>query len=267
MNETDVHQVPDDKTLHNVLKQYFRFDEFRNGQLDVIRALFAGKDVTAVMATGGGKSLCYELPASKPNMFTLVITPLIALMENQVAHLKNIKDSNGENPVKAAYINSEVGPEQCNAIYAAALAGWLNILYVTPEKIVKPDFQAFVKRMAIKVVAIDEAHCVREWGWNFRASYLKLGGFIASLRPRPTVLALSATLSDDQAKDVRMMLGMQGDLTYRTPADRPNIRLHSVNIPRQRDRLAFMLDWIRAHPNDKGIIYREIKKTRIGTAK
>ena len=262
MNETDVNPVPNDGQLHDVLKQYFGFDRFRDGQLDVIRAVFAGKDVTAVMATGGGKSLCYELPASKPHMFTLVITPLKALMENQVAHLKNIKDSNGKNPVKAAYINGEVGPEQCNAIYADARAGRLNILYVTPEKIVKPDFQAFVSRMAVKVVAIDEAHCVREWGWNFRESYLNLGGFIASLHPRPTVLALSATLSNEQAKDVREMLGMKGDLTYRTPADRPNIRLHSVNITRQRDRLAFMLDWIRAHPNDKGIIYREIKKNK-----
>lgn len=181
------------------LKRYFGFDSFRPGQEEAVGAVISGRDVMAVMPTGGGKSVCYQLPAARPGTFTLVVTPLRALMRDQVRHLR----SRG---IPAALIDSGLDEKERAEVYGRALSGELRILYVAPERLHAPDFADFSHRIRISLLAVDEAHCVLHWGSDFRPSYMRIGEFIDSLSPRPVTMALTATASRTQAGEIRELL-------------------------------------------------------------
>ena len=161
--------------------------------------VISGRDVMAVMPTGGGKSVCYQLPAARPGTFTLVVTPLRALMRDQVRHLR----SRG---IPAALIDSGLDEKERAEVYGRALSGELRILYVAPERLHAPDFADFSHRIRISLFAVDEAHCVLHWGSDFRPSYMRIGEFIDSLSPRPVTMALTATASRTQAGEIRELL-------------------------------------------------------------
>ncbi|PST47642.1 ATP-binding protein [Bifidobacterium callitrichos] len=249
-------EEPDDektKAIHDVMKRWFGYDSFRPGQYRAVRATADHHDSMVLIATGGGKSLCYMLPAARKNTFTLVLTPLKALMEDQVHHLV-------DKGIPAEYINQKVDVYKQREIYRKALAGNLRILYVAPERLCNGDFLRFIHGMRkIDLLVVDEAHCVLDWGdGGFRPDYLRIRGFIESLRTRPVVMALTATASPAQEDEMKELLGLDDPLVIRTSADRPNIVLHRVKIPNKEERMSFMLDWIREHPG-KGVIYRENK--------
>ncbi|QSY57718.1 RecQ family ATP-dependent DNA helicase [Bifidobacterium imperatoris] len=233
------------------LRKFFKFDAFRPGQREVVEAAVAGRDVMTVMPTGGGKSVCYQLPAARIGTFTLVVTPLRALMRDQVQHL----DAAG---IPAALIDSGLSEGERAGVYARALAGVLRILYVAPERLNAPDFRDFIHRMRVDVLAVDEAHCMLQWGGDFRPSYLNIGGFAASLTPRPVIMALTATASREQADEICRMLGMRDPLRYTGDADRPNLTLHVVHV-RPRERRRMIIRWACTHQGS-GIIYKESRK-------
>ena len=233
------------------LKRYFGFDSFRPGQEEAVGAVISGRDVMAVMPTGGGKSVCYQLPAARPGTFTLVVTPLRALMRDQVRHLR----SHG---IPAALIDSGLSEKERAEVYGRALSGELRILYVAPERLHAPDFADFSHRIRISLLAVDEAHCVLHWGSDFRPSYMRIGEFIDSLSPRPVTMALTATASRTQAGEIRELLHLADPVTVTTDADRPNLRLTVVRA-RPGERLEAMIAWAKRHKGS-GIIYKENRK-------
>ena len=233
------------------LKRYFGFDSFRPGQEEAVGTVISGRDVMAVMPTGGGKSVCYQLPAARPGTFTLVVTPLRALMRDQVRHLR----SRG---IPAALIDSGLDERERAEVYGRALSGELRILYVAPERLHAPDFADFSHRIRIGLLAVDEAHCVLHWGSDFRPSYMRIGEFIDSLSPRPVVMALTATASRTQAGEIRELLHLRDPVTVTTDADRPNLRLTVVRA-RPGERLEAMIAWAKRHKGS-GIIYKENRK-------
>lgn len=233
------------------LKRYFGFDSFRPGQEEAVGAVISGRDVMAVMPTGGGKSVCYQLPAARPGTFTLVVTPLRALMRDQVRHLR----SRG---IPAALIDSGLDEKERAEVYGRALSGELRILYVAPERLHAPDFADFSHRIRISLLAVDEAHCVLHWGSDFRPSYMRIGEFIDSLSPRPVTMALTATASRTQAGEIRELLHLADPVTVTTDADRPNLRLTVVRA-RPGERLEAMIAWAKRHKGS-GIIYKENRK-------
>lgn len=233
------------------LKRYFGFDSFRPGQEEAVGAVISGRDVMAVMPTGGGKSVCYQLPAARPGTFTLVVTPLRALMRDQVRHLR----SRG---IPAALIDSGLDEKERAEVYGRALSSELRILYVAPERLHAPDFADFSHRIRISLLAVDEAHCVLHWGSDFRPSYMRIGEFIDSLSPRPVTMALTATASRTQAGEIRELLHLADPVTVTTDADRPNLRLTVVRA-RPGERLEAMIAWAKRHKGS-GIIYKENRK-------
>ncbi len=168
------------------LKQYFGYSGFRTGQEELIEALLGGRDVLGVMPTGAGKSVCYQLPALLLPGVTLVVSPLISLMKDQVTALTQAG-------VAAAFINSSLSAGQYRAVFARAAAGQYKIIYIAPERLATADFLRFAEGVRISLVAVDEAHCVSQWGQDFRPSYLKIVDFIERLSYRPTVGAFTAT--------------------------------------------------------------------------
>lgn len=233
------------------LRRTFGYGTFRPGQEEAVDAIVSGRDVMAVMPTGGGKSICYQLPAARPGTFTLVVTPLRALMRDQVRHLD-------EAGVPAALIDSGVDEHERAGIYAKAIAGGLRILYVAPERLHTPDFADFTRHVRIDLLAVDEAHCVLQWGGDFRPSYMRIGEYIRGLEPRPVVIALTATASRTQADEIIGLLGLHDPARIATDADRPNLHL-SVVRARPRERAEAIIRWARTHQGS-GIIYKENRK-------
>ncbi|KFI93226.1 ATP-dependent DNA helicase RecQ [Bifidobacterium saguini DSM 23967] len=233
------------------LRRIFGYDSFRPGQREAVEAAITGRDVMAVMPTGGGKSICYQLPAARPGTFTLVITPLRALMRDQVQHL----EAKG---IPAALIDSGLTETQRADVYDRARHGGLRILYVSPERLDTADFREFIHSMTIDLLAVDEAHCVLHWGSDFRPAYLRIGPFIESLPQRPTIMALTATASRIQADEICGLLHLADPLRITTDADRPNITL-GVTKARPRERRRLIADWAAKHAGS-GIIYKESRK-------
>ena len=234
------------------LTKLFGFPSFRDGQGEVVNAILNGQDTLAVMPTGAGKSVCYQLPATRPGTFTLVVTPLRALMRDQVQHLT-------ARGIPAAAIDSGVDSEGRRAIYDQARAGRLRLLYVAPERLVSREFQDFAHSLAITLLVVDEAHCVLQWGSDFRPEYATIGGFAAGLNPRPVVAAFTATATPDQRDEIVANLGLRDRFLIVTDFDRPNIHFRVVNAtPRQR--LAQIVAWADAHLDDSGIVYCASRK-------
>ncbi len=232
------------------LKQYFGYDSFKAGQEEVVNSVLSGRDVLAVMPTGSGKSICYQVPAMLMDGITLVISPLISLMQDQV---KALNDAG----IHAGYINSSLTESQIAKVYSLTLDGRFKILYVAPERLESQGFLDFANRALVSMVAVDEAHCISQWGQDFRPSYLKIIGFINSLRKRPVVSAFTATATEEVKTDISCVLMLRDPALVTTGFDRENL-YYVVETVRKKD--AYVLDYVRKHPDDSGIVYCATRK-------
>lgn len=235
------------------LKRYFGYDSFRQGQEELIDAILDGRDAFGVMPTGAGKSICYQVPALMLPGLTLVVSPLVSLMADQVFSLK----AAGARP---AYLNSTLTPGQQNTVLKRASEGWYQIMYVAPERLSSPQFQAFARAAAapggvgIPLVAVDEAHCVSQWGQDFRPSYLSIAEFVASLPKRPVLAAFTATATERVRRDIVQMLGLERPAFQVTGFDRPNL-YYEVRELGEKDKRAWVARYVREHASESGIIY------------
>ena len=233
-----------------ILKKYFGYDQFREGQEILIDAVLRGRDALGIMPTGAGKSLCYQVPALLFSGITLVISPLISLMKDQVQALNQAG-------VHAAYINSSLSENQIAKALALAAAGQYKIIYVAPERLETPGFLHFARQADISMVTVDEAHCISQWGQDFRPSYLKIVQFIRILPTRPVVSAFTATATERVREDILCVLGLKEPEILVTGFDRKNLYF-AVETPRKKE--AYVKDYVAAHPGDSGIIYCATRK-------
>lgn len=229
----------------DTLKKVFGFEEFRPNQEDIIKKIMEKKDVFAVMPTGGGKSLCYQLPAKIINGTTVVISPLISLMKDQV-------DAALENGISAAFINSSLKPQEMSAVYHKLKNGDIELLYVSPERFAMQGFLDQLKTLPISLFAIDEAHCVSEWGHDFRPDYLSLSN-ITKIFPDIPVGAFTATATSRVQDDIISKIGLRSPFTVRASFNRPNL---FYKVKSKRELESQLLEFIREHPGEPGIIYR-----------
>ena len=238
------------EALTEALKKTFGHAAFRPGQEEVARTLLSGRDVLAVMPTGAGKSVCYQLPAVMLPGVTLVISPLISLMKDQVAAL------NGAG-IPAAYINSTLTPAQQHKALTLAAAGKYRLIYVAPERLLTPAFLEFACSAQIALVAVDEAHCVSQWGQDFRPSYLQIPRFIESLPARPPVGAFTATATEAVKEDIVRLLQLREPFSLTTGYDRPNL---FFRVEQPRRRMDALMDFLDRHEGQSGIIYCPTRK-------
>ena len=237
--------------LTESLKKWFGHDSFREGQEDLIRALMSGRDILGVMPTGAGKSVCYQLPALLFPGITLVVSPLIALMKDQVMALK-------QSGVAAAYINSSLTPGQQQEAIRRAKNGAYKIIYVAPERLQTPAFLDFAVHAPISLLAVDEAHCVSQWGQDFRPSYLKVPDFVRALPNRPPVAAFTATATQQVRRDMIRLLELDQPYTLVTGYNRPNLRFVSV---KPTSKPGYLLRYLEeADPDACGIVYCSTRK-------
>ncbi len=234
------------------LRDTFGFPDFRDGQADVLTAL-ASRDTLAVMPTGSGKSLCYALPALEVGR-TLVVSPLIALMQDQVESLQGAG-------VAATFINSNLGRDEQNRRYRDFVEGRTDLLFVAPERFQNPGFTAGLRRAGVHLLAIDEAHCISEWGHNFRPDYLQLG-VVRERLGSPRTLALTATANPQVRRDIAVRLGIAGDAAeVVTSVDRPNLHFAVVPVSQLEARRRWVVDYARERPDDAGIVYVRTRRS------
>ncbi|MCD8344864.1 MAG: DNA helicase RecQ [Oscillospiraceae bacterium] len=233
-------------TKLEVLKQYFGYDSFREGQEELIDAILSGQDVLGIMPTGAGKSICYQVPAMILPGLTVVISPLISLMKDQVGALNQAG-------IPAAYINSSLSAQDYFETLDLAKSGRYKILYIAPERLEVESFFEIANSCEISFVAVDEAHCVSQWGQDFRPSYLKIHRFIESLPKRPVVGAFTATATKRVKDDIVTLLQLVFPKTLVTGFDRPNLYFEThQSLP---SKINFIIDYVKNHPNQSGIIY------------
>lgn len=235
------------------LTRYFGYDSFRPGQQGIVEALLAGRDVLGVMPTGAGKSVCYQIPAALSPGATLIISPLISLMRDQVDALNDLG-------LPAAFINTTQTPDEQAMVFAQAAAGQIKLLYVAPERLETGRFRDFAARTPISLIAVDEAHCVSQWGQDFRSSYLGIGDFIAGLPQRPPVGAFTATATERVRRDIVGLLGLRNPAVTVTGFDRPNLYFDVVKLE-TKYRAAWVARYVADHPDESGIVYCATRKT------
>ena len=235
------------------LTRYFGYDSFRPGQQGIVEALLAGHDVLGVMPTGAGKSVCYQIPAALSPGATLVISPLISLMRDQVDALNDLG-------MPAAFINTTQTPDEQAMVFAQAAAGQIKLLYVAPERLETRRFRDFAARTPISLIAVDEAHCVSQWGQDFRSSYLGIGDFIAGLPQRPPVGAFTATATERVRRDIVGLLGLRNPAVTVTGFDRPNLYFDVVKLE-TKYKAAWVARYVADHPDESGIVYCATRKT------
>ena len=238
------------KTPKEALKAVFGYDSFRQGQESVINAVLDGRDILAVMPTGAGKSLCYQVPAMLLSGVTLVISPLISLMQDQVKALN-------EAGVDAAFINSSLSENEMHDTFKNAMKGQYKIIYVAPERLMSEGFVRLAKGVEISMITVDEAHCISQWGQDFRPSYMDIAEFVNVLDKRPIISAFTATATQNVREDIICSLGLTNPYFLVTGFDRENL-FFQVDKPQSKDR--FILDYLDRHKGESGIIYCATRK-------
>lgn len=233
-----------------ILKKYYGFPSFREGQARIITGILGGRDTFAIMPTGAGKSLCFQIPALLLPGVTIVISPLISLMKDQIDALNGLG-------IPAACINSSLTPRETGERLARARAGAYKLLYVAPERLELESFAALVDSLAIPFVAIDEAHCVSQWGHDFRPSYLRIGPFINQLPTRPVAAAFTATATPEVKEDIVRLLGLKDPGLVVTGFNRENL---SFSVVRGENKREFVTKYVRANPGHSGIVYAATRK-------
>jgi ATP-dependent DNA helicase RecQ len=233
-----------------LLRKYYGYPSFREGQARIVQCILEGNDTFAIMPTGAGKSICYQIPALMFTGTTLVISPLISLMKDQVDALRSLE-------IPATFINSSVGIRETRQRLHKTRAGEYRLLYVAPERLEAEGFLELTADLPIAMVAIDEAHCVSQWGHDFRPSYRRIGPFIRMLAKRPIVTAFTATATDEVKQDIVKLLGLNNPHLFITGFDRPNL---TFTVARGENKLQFILGYLADHPRDCGIIYAATRK-------
>ena len=235
-----------------ILKTYFGYDSFREGQGEIIDTILSGRDALAIMPTGAGKSLCYQVPALLLPGITFVVSPLISLMQDQVKSLN-------EAGIHAAYINSSLTEGQINKALSFAARGVYKIIYVAPERLETASFLSFALHTPISMVTVDEAHCISQWGQDFRPSYLKIIDFVEQLPGNPIISAFTATATEVVKNDIARILKLKNPNVVVTGFDRENLYYQVEHLTgKQKD--IFIQNYIETHPNESGIIYCATRK-------
>lgn len=237
---------------YEVLRQVFGYDRFRPGQEEVVDRLLEGGDVLAVMPTGAGKSICYQLPALLRQGVAVVVSPLISLMKDQVQSLLQMG-------VRAAYINSSLTEAQCRKALSNAAAGMYKIVYVAPERLLTPGFLWFAQHVQISLLCVDEAHCVSQWGQDFRPSYLQIPEFLRLQPGKIPVGAFTATATQKVRQDICRILELQQPLEQTTGFDRPNLYFE-VQVLAEKEKYEVLCDYLRRHSDASGIVYCSTRK-------
>lgn len=234
-----------------VLNKYFGYSEFRQGQEELIDAILEGRDVMGIMPTGAGKSICFQVPALMLEGITLVISPLISLMKDQVNALTQCG-------IRSAYINASLSEKQLSTVYAKAKEGKFKIIYVAPERLLTPVFADFCRRVKISMLCIDEAHCVSHWGHDFRTAYLDISTFISSLAERPVVTAFTATATGRVRDDIEELIGLRNPLKVVTGFNRENLYFE---VLRPKVKLVALRRYLDLYSGRSGIVYCSSRKT------
>ncbi|HMM22154.1 MAG TPA: DNA helicase RecQ [Selenomonadales bacterium] len=238
------------RNVRNLLQKYYGYEDFRPGQAEIVDSLLNGKDTLAIMPTGAGKSLCFQLPALLLPGVTIVVSPLISLMKDQVDALHALG-------IAATYINSSLTAAEVSDRMYNARRNKYKLLYVAPERLETEQFQAAVRTLEISMVAIDEAHCISQWGHDFRPSYRAIEPFIAQLPERPVIGAFTATATENVKQDILELLALREPATYFTGFDRPNLRFAVIRGENKPD---FIMSYAAAHKSHSGIVYAATRK-------
>lgn len=238
-------------TAAEVLNKYFGYESFREGQQELITKILEHHDVLGIMPTGAGKSICYQVPAVMLEGITLVISPLISLMKDQVGTLN-------EAGIRAAYLNSSLSYAQYRKALSLARGYTYKIIYVAPERLMSDDFLSFAKEMKISMVCVDEAHCVSQWGQDFRPHYLQIREFLKEMPQRPIVSAFTATATTQVKEDILQLLDMKEPYTITTGFDRKNLYFA---VEKPKDKYQALLHYVKQHTEDAGIVYCLSRKT------
>ena len=236
---------------YEVLKKYFGYESFREGQQELITNILERHDVLGIMPTGAGKSICYQVPAVMLEGITLVISPLISLMKDQVGTLN-------EAGIRAAYLNSSLSYAQYRKALSLARGYTYKIIYVAPERLMSDEFLSFAKEMKISMVCVDEAHCVSQWGQDFRPHYLHIQEFLKEMPQRPIVSAFTATATTQVKEDILQLLDMKDPYTITTGFDRKNLYFA---VEKPKDKYQALLHYVKQHTEDAGIVYCLSRKT------
>lgn len=233
-----------------ILNKYYGYSYFKEGQDKIISNILRGRDTLSIMPTGAGKSVCYQIPALIFNGITLVVSPLISLMKDQVDSINDIG-------ISAAYINSTQSLDEIKEILNLCYEGKIKLLYIAPERLESEYFNKMLRKLFISQVAVDEAHCVSMWGHDFRKSYRYILPFVNSLRIRPVVTAFTATATKEVRKDILNLLGLIEPYTYIGSFDRENL---NISVHKEEDKAEFVKDYIREHEEESGIVYCSTRK-------
>ena len=234
----------------SILKKFYGYEDFRSGQAKVIKSLLSGKDTVAIMPTGAGKSICFQIPALLFSGITLVISPLISLMKDQVDSLKELG-------ISAVYINSSIDKTEFMHNLQGIAAGYYKIIYIAPERLTPEYLPAIFKNLPISMIAVDEAHCLSQWGHDFRPSYKNILTFVQSLVEKPLIGAFTATATPEVKEDIIKLLGLNNPNVFVTGFDRPNLYF---SVLRGENKDKFVVDYVQKHLNEAGIIYAGTRK-------
>ncbi|MBW3094807.1 DNA helicase RecQ [Bifidobacterium sp. 64T4] len=244
--------MADTTAARGALRTFFGYDAFRPGQEGIVNAILDGRDVLGVMPTGAGKSVCYQIPATLLPGVTIVVSPLISLMQDQV-------DALNDTGIPALFVNGMQTPDQQDLALSMAANGQAKLLYVAPERLETQRFRNFASRTPISMVAVDEAHCVSQWGQDFRSSYLGIGEFIAGLPTRPIVAAFTATATERVRRDIIGILGLTNPQVTVTGFDRPNLYFDILKLD-TKNKAAWIARYVADHASESGIVYCATRK-------